>query len=161
MDILHLIDRLETLVTEGFLIPFTANRIVQEDAVLDIIDQMRVSIPEEVKSAKRTESERERLLQQAKEEAHRLVEMAREKAKAMTSDHELVKFAEERAKEIENKALRQAEEIINESDEYIIDQLSQMEEQLMKTQTTVRNGLRQVRESQAQKKLPPKERKSE
>ena len=60
MDILHLVDRLETLVTEGFHIPFTSNVIVHEDEILDIIDQMRVSVPEEVKLAKRTEAERER-----------------------------------------------------------------------------------------------------
>jgi hypothetical protein len=43
MDILHLIDRLEALVTEGFHLPFTSNVIVNEDAFLDIIDQMRVT----------------------------------------------------------------------------------------------------------------------
>ena len=68
MDILHLIDRLEVLITEkGFRIPFTANVTIQEDEFLDIIDQMRVSIPEEVKLAKRTEAERDRLLLQAQE----------------------------------------------------------------------------------------------
>ncbi|GAB4430611.1 MAG: hypothetical protein Fur0044_28280 [Anaerolineae bacterium] len=148
MDILHLIDRLESLVTESFHLPFTSNVIVQEDAFLDIIDQMRISIPEEVKLAKRTEAERDRTLLQAQEEANRLLEMAREKAKLMANDHELVIYAQERAQEIEAEAHRQAEEIIADADEYIIDQLSELEEQLMKTLTTVRNGLRQVRETQ-------------
>lgn len=151
MDILHLIDRLETLITEGFHLPFTANVIVQEDAVLDIIDQMRVSIPEEVKLAKRTEAERERLLLQAQEEADRLVAMAREKTMSLADEHELVEYAKERAREIEEEAHRQAEEIIADADEYIVNQLSELEEQLMKTLTVVRNGLRQVRETQASK----------
>lgn len=148
MDILHLIDRLETLITESFHLPFTSNVIVQEDAFLDIIDQMRVTIPEEVKLAKRTEAERERLLLQAQEEADRLVEMAREKTKSWADEHELVEVAQERAKEIEADAHRRAEEIISETDEYIVDQLSELEEQLLKTLTIVRNGLRFVRESQ-------------
>ena len=147
MDILHLIDRLETLVTESFHLPFTSNVIVQEDAFLDIIDQMRVTIPEEVKLAKRTEAERERMLIQADEEANRIVDMAREKANALTEEHELVLFARERAKEIEAEAHRQADEILSDTDEYIIDQLSELEEQLMKTLTTVRNGLRHVQET--------------
>ena len=147
MDILHLIDRLETLITEGFHLPFTSNVIVHEDAFLDIIDQMRVSIPEEVKLAKRTEAERERLLLQAQEEADRLVEMAREKTKSLADEHELVDVAHERAQEIEAEARQRAEEIIAETDEYIVDQLSELEEQLMKTLTIVRNGLRFVRES--------------
>jgi hypothetical protein len=149
MDILHLIDRLETLITDSFRIPLTSNVIVQEDAFLDIIDQMRVSIPEEVKLAKRTEAERERLLFQAQEEADRLLEMARERAKSMTNEHELVEFARERAQEIEAEAHLQAEEIVAETDEYIIDQLSELEEQLMKTLTIVRNGLQHVRQTQA------------
>ncbi len=149
MDILHLIDRLETLVTESFHLPFTSNVILQEDAFLDIIDQMRVSIPEEVKLAKRTEAERERMLLQAQEEANRIVEMAREKAISMTEEHELVLFAKERAKEIEAEAHRQAEDILSDTDEYIIDQLSELEEQLMKTLTTVRNGLRHVQETRS------------
>ena len=157
MDILHLIDRLETLVTESFHLPFTSNVIVQEDAFLDIIDQMRVSIPEEVKLAKRTEAERERLLLQAQEEANRLVEMARERAKSMTEEHELVEFARERAEDIEVQAHRQAEEILSDTDEYIIDQLSELEEQLMRTLTTVQNGLRHVRETGSHGELPDQE----
>jgi hypothetical protein len=158
MDILHLIDRLEMLITEkAFRIPLTSNVVIQEDEFLDIIDQMRVSIPEEVKSAKRTEAERERLLLQAQEEADRVIQMAREKAKVMTEDHELITFARQRAKEIEEDAQKQAQDIIAESDEYIIDQLSELEEQLMKTLTTVRNGLRQVSETQAKNQgLPVK-----
>ncbi len=151
MDILHLVDRLETLITEGFHIPFTSNVVVHEDEILDIIDQMRVSIPEEVKLAKRTEAERERMLVQAQEEANRIVDMAREKAESMTEEHELITFAKERAAEIEAQAERQAEEIIADADDYIVDQLGELEEQLMKTLSTVRNGLRYVRENQAQK----------
>ena len=149
MDILHLIDRLEALVTESFHLPFTANVIVQEDAFLDIIDQMRVSIPEEVKLAKRTEAERERLLLQAEEEANRIVDMAREQADSLTDDHELVDYARKRAEQIEADAHRQAEEILADTDEYIIDKLSELEEELMRTLTTVRNGLRHVRETKA------------
>ncbi len=147
MDILHLIDRLETLVTESFHLPFTANVIVQEDSFLDIIDQMRVSIPEEVKLAKRTEAERERMLLQAEEETNRLLAAARKKADALTKDHELVVYAQDRAEDIKNEARQQAQEILEDTDEYIIDQLGELEEQLMRTLTTVRNGLRHVQET--------------
>lgn len=66
---------------------------------------------------------------------------------ALTEEHELVKFAQERAREIEADAHLQADEILSETDDYIVDQLSELEEQLMKTLTTVRNGLRLVRDS--------------
>ncbi|NIW44507.1 MAG: hypothetical protein GWN30_06990, partial [Gammaproteobacteria bacterium] len=49
MDILHLVDRMEELFNEGRGIPFTHSVVVDEDRMLDLIDQMRVAIPEEVK----------------------------------------------------------------------------------------------------------------
>ena len=51
MDILQLIDRLEELFNESKNIPLTRNVMVDEDRMLDIIDQMRIAIPEEVKKA--------------------------------------------------------------------------------------------------------------
>ena len=51
MDILHLVDRLEELFNESRPIPLTHNVIVDEDRILEIIDQMRISIPEEVKKS--------------------------------------------------------------------------------------------------------------
>ena len=46
MDILHLVDRLEELFNESRSVPFTHSVFVDEDRMLDIIDQMRVSIPD-------------------------------------------------------------------------------------------------------------------
>ena len=69
MDILHLVDRLEELFNERRSIPFTHNVIVDEDRMLDIIDQMRISIPEEIKKAQQLLAQRDRILAQAQEEA--------------------------------------------------------------------------------------------
>jgi hypothetical protein len=77
MDILHLIDRLEELFNESRFIPFTHNVIVDEDRMLDLIDQMRVAIPEEVKKAQQIIAQRDRLLAQAQEEANRRLDIAK------------------------------------------------------------------------------------
>ena len=53
MDILHLVDRLEELFNESRPIPFTHNVVVDEDRMLDLIDQMRVAIPDQVKKAQK------------------------------------------------------------------------------------------------------------
>jgi len=47
MDILHLVDRLEELFNSGRHFPFTNDTIVNEDRFLELIDQLRVTIPEE------------------------------------------------------------------------------------------------------------------
>ncbi|HEY5156343.1 MAG TPA: hypothetical protein VII93_00065, partial [Anaerolineales bacterium] len=77
MDILHLIDRLEELFNNSRPIPLTHNVIVDEDKFLDIIDQMRISVPEEVKKAQQVFSQKDRVMAQAQEEANRTLQLAR------------------------------------------------------------------------------------
>lgn len=148
IDILHLVDRLESLLNESRRIPLTSNRIVNEELFLNLIDQMRISIPEEIKKSKRIQQERERLIAQANEEAERIVALAREKVEGMLSEHELTQQAERRAQTIIERAQREAEKFKNDADAYTYEVLSQLEEQLSALLTTVRNGLRQLKAEQ-------------
>jgi len=68
MDILHLVDRLEELFNESKPIWFTHSVIVDEDRMLDLIDQMRVTIPEEIKKSQQLLAQRDRILAQAQED---------------------------------------------------------------------------------------------
>ena len=80
MDIMHLVDRLEELFNESRLIPLTHNVIVDEDRMLEIIDQMRISIPEEVKKAQQVLAQRDRVLAQSQEEGNRTIALSKKKA---------------------------------------------------------------------------------
>jgi len=144
IDILHLVDRLETLLNKSWRLPLTSNVVIQEDAFLDVVDQMRISIPEEVKQARRISAERERLLEQTQEEADRIVALAKEQADNLASGHETVKVAQAQADEIIAQAHHSAETIKADADVYVMEVLSNLEEQLMILLTTVRNGIRQV-----------------
>jgi cell division septum initiation protein DivIVA len=144
IEIQHLVDRLESLLNESWLIPFTSNRIINEEEYLDIIDQMRITIPAGIKQAKRIQQERERIIAQAQEEAERIVTLAREQAANLTNEHEVLKTAETRAEALLKQAQQQAEDIKAGADDYVIEVLSELEEQLMTFLTTVRNGLRAV-----------------
>ena len=62
MDIHTLIDKLEDLASQGRSVPLTRNVIVDEDRLLDIIDQMRVSIPDEINRGKQILAQRDRIL---------------------------------------------------------------------------------------------------
>jgi cell division septum initiation protein DivIVA len=147
MDILQLVDRLETMLSKGWRIPFTSNIVIHEDPFLDVIDQMRISIPEEVKQARRVHAERERMLEQAQQEAERVVASAREQVTSLSGEEEVVKLAQAKADEIVAQAHRSSESIKAEADAYVMEVLSDMEEQLMKLITTVRNGIQQVERS--------------
>lgn len=124
--------------------PFTSNVVVNEDVILDLIDQMRISVPEEVKQAKRLAAERERVLDQSRQEAERIVAAAQQRVGNLTSEHVVVKSAQDQAEEIVAEANRSAGEIRAEADAYVKDVLSDMEEHLLKLITTVRNGIQQV-----------------
>ena len=80
MDILELVDRLESLVNEGWRVPLCAKTAIDESAFFDIIDQMRVSIPQEVKRASELLQDRDSILATATKSAEHVVEEGRERA---------------------------------------------------------------------------------
>jgi cell division septum initiation protein DivIVA len=141
MDILHLVDRLEELFNNSRPIPFTHNVIVDEDRMLDLIDQMRVAIPEEVKKSQQLLAQRDRLLAQAQEEANRTIALAREKSEQLVERDSIVEAARVRAQEIETQAYAEAESIRLEADRYVIDTLTSLETELERSLTEARNGI--------------------
>ena len=149
MDILYLIDELESRLTEGRRIPLTSRVIIDEEECFDIINEMRSRIPEEVRQAKRTERERERIIAQAHEEAERIVALAREQAKEVLGEQEIVKEAGARVTTIIERAQHEADKIKTDADDYVIAVLSHLESQLGGLLATVQNGIRVMQESEA------------
>ena len=150
MDILYLVDRLEELFNTSRPIPLTHNVIVDEDRMLDLIDQMRVTIPEEVKKSQDVLTRRDRILAQAQEEANRTLAIAREKSKQLTEQNSVVKAAKARAEEIKQQALAEAEETRREADNYVIQTLSRLEMELERPLNQVRNGIIALQEQAEQ-----------
>lgn len=147
MDILHLIDRLEELFNESRAIPFTHNVVVDEEKMLDLIDQMRVAIPEEMKKAQQVMTQHDRILAQAQEEANRTLALAREKGEQLMERDSIVQnaqsFAEQRASDI----IAEADQTRIEADQYVIETLTHLELELERYLNQVRNGIQTVRES--------------
>lgn len=153
MDILHLVDRLEELFNESRPIPLTHNVIVDEDKFLDIIDQMRISIPEEIKKAQQISAQRDRVIAQAQEEANRTLQLAREKAEQLISKDQIAQEAQRRAGQIIDQARMDAENIKNGADQYALDALTSLADQLERLLVQVRNGMRVLEEKQPS--IPP------
>lgn len=146
MDILHLVDRLEELFNESRAFPFTRNVMVDEDKMLDIIDQMRVTVPEEVKKAQTLLTQKDRILAQAQEEAGRIVTLSKEKAEQIVEREAIVKSAQTRATQIVNQAREDANVTRRDADDYVIDSLQTLEEEVTRVLTQVRNGIRKIEE---------------
>lgn len=154
MDILQLIDRLEELFNDGKPILFTHNVSVDEDRMLDIIDQMRIAIPEEVKKAQQLLSQRDRVMAQAKEEANRTLDLAREKADGLVNKDGIVQEAERRSEQILSQARADAEATRHEADDYVIETLARLQDELNRYLNQVNNGLRTLEEERMHRSVP-------
>jgi len=151
MDILQLIDRLEELFNESKSIPLTRNVMVDEDRMLDIIDQMRIAIPEEVKKAQQLLGQRDRVLAQAQEEANRTIEIARQKADQLASKEMVMQEASRRAEQILAQARAEAENIREDADEYVMKSLTQLQAELERITNQVNNGILIVKDEQSRR----------
>jgi cell division septum initiation protein DivIVA len=141
MDILHLIDRLEEILNQSRPFPFTHSVMVDEDRILDIIDQMRVAIPDEVKKAQQILAQRDRILAQAQEEANRTLTIAREKSDQIVERDAIVQAAHARAEQIINNARSDVAGTQQEADEYVLETLRRLEMELERSLNQTRNGI--------------------
>lgn len=154
MDILHLVDRLEELFNESRPIWFTHNVVVDEDRMLDIIDQMRVSIPDEIKKAQQLLSQRDRILAQAQEEANRTVALAREKGDKLVDKDPVSQAAQVRADQIIAQARLEAEQTKRDADDYVLQSLTVLQSETEKILAQVKNGVTALQSEQTSKVAP-------
>jgi hypothetical protein len=151
MDILHLIDRLEELFNESK--PFFGTRriLMDEDKLLDLIDQMRLAIPDEIRTAQQTNSQKDRILAQASEEAARTINAAREKGIQMVERDNIVQSAKVRAEQIESQAKDNALQIRKDADKYAMETLVNLQIKLERNLAEVKRGIQVLEQEQKQK----------
>jgi len=144
MDILHLVDRLEEIIKGSTQLPFSGIRLVDERHIWPLLDQMRISIPDEVRRAERTIREKDRTLAQAQEETERILSLARSEAAQLTAEHVIARAAEEQAAAIRARAEQEAEGIRTGADDYAYDVLCNLEQELKRALTVIENGIHTI-----------------
>ena len=115
--------------------------IVDQSEALDLIDQLRLTIPEEIRTAKRVNAEVERLLEQAREEAEQILARAQEQATYLIEERELTRQAEEMSDELVRQGHAEAGQIRAGADDYAAEVLVALEGEVMGTLKTIRHGL--------------------
>lgn len=146
MDVLVLIDKLDDLVHNAKAVPLTDQVRIDREEIYDILDQMRATIPEEIKQARWIVKERQEMLAEAKRECDRIIGEAREQAIREASQTEIVKLAEKQAQEIIDEARRQARETRLEMEDWADSILSTLEVNLDKFLTAVKRGRERLHE---------------
>ena len=145
MNIHEAIDRLEYVIGHSRQIPLTRTVVVDQEEVLACIDELRLSLPDEIKQARWTLQEQQRLLSEAQAEAARTVSKAGERAQTMIGQHDLVKRAEKQADAMLKEATAKAEETRRAADRYASEVMQNLESQLLRTIATVKKGVEALR----------------
>ena len=140
MDVLQLIDKLEQLVNSGTRLPLSSRTVIDEQEFLDIIDQLRIMVPDEIKQARRVSSERDRVMNDAEAAAEKIIGEAEERVRQMLEDSEITRLAELTARQIVGEAEANAEQVRRGADEYAMDVLAGLENEMTKLLVTVRKG---------------------
>ena len=104
MDVLGLIDEIEDIVESAGSLPLTSKVLVQKEELLDIISELRIKLPDEIKQAAWIKEERERIISEANKDAEQIIKETRLKLEELVSKEEVLKEANERAKDLMNKA---------------------------------------------------------
>ena len=146
MDVLVLIDKLDDLVHNAKAVPLTDQVRLDREEIYEILDQMRATIPEEIKQARWIVKERQEMLAEAKRECDRIVQEAREQAVREASQTEIVKLAERQADDIVDDARRKARETRLEMEDWADSILSTLEVNLDKFLGAVKRGRERLHE---------------
>jgi hypothetical protein len=168
MDILHLIDRLEELVAEARRMPIGQGVVVDRRRLLELVDQMRSSVPWEMREAREIVANKDAYLEEARREGEGIIHKAELEAQERLDETELIRAAEREAREILERAeektqallddaqdqvqsrLRQAEQAatnqMDEADRYALEMLRRLDAQLVAFSSTLRTGIEALEE---------------
>lgn len=151
-SVLELMDLLEDMVAGARRVPLSASVVVNEDELLELVDRIRMGLPDELVRARHTmedgdrivgaaQEEADRTLTVAEQEAERMLRDAREQASVLVSQHHIVTQAQTLADAMLADAEERAAAVRQEADAYARDVMGHLEEQLARALHTVRRGL--------------------
>ncbi|MFN8499409.1 MAG: hypothetical protein U0641_16285 [Anaerolineae bacterium] len=164
----YLIDRLEELLHSSPRLPLTGKLMLDEDSVMRIVEQLRSSIPAEIREAQQLLQDRDAIVEGGQEKANNIVTLAQEQADRMVEESSILMRADQErrgileraeadAHRIRQAAAADAERTRGEADAYALDVLRDLERSLASFQRTIANGIAMLRESQqaASRPRPP------
>ena len=130
MEIFDVIEQLEEIMESSFTLPIWHKTMVNKADVMELLSDLRLRLPEELKQAKWVKEERTRIITEAHQEASNIVKETEEQVKGMVNEHEITKKAYEQANEIIESAQKNAREIRLGARQYADNVLGSVEDKL-------------------------------
>ncbi len=145
MDLLSALNELEELIETSGKVPLTRKVMVNEDRILDLLDRIRTTIPEEIRQAKWIIQEREKVMNDSQKEAMRLLEDAQKQVEKQADESEVARKAKDMADEIVARAEDNARELREGARRYADDVLTNLMESLDKLSSQIEQGRSELR----------------
>ena len=131
--------------------------VVDQNAALGLIDELRVAVPEEVRAAKRINAEGERIIEKAQEEAERVVARAQEQAAFLIEERGLTQAADEESRRIIEDANLDADDVRRGADDYAVAVLDGLRSDVEKTLRSIDKGIGMLDQRRARLQAPPQD----
>ena len=146
MEIIALIEKIEDIVEESSKIPMSNKVVVDKEEILDLIKDIRIKLPDEIKQASWIKEERQRILSETKNEANTIITDAKYQQESLINDHELTKMAQVKAEEIIESSKNNAYEVKSGTLEYCDDLIKKVQNDLQNIVTTLDENRNELRE---------------
>ena len=145
MEIFTLLESLEDVIERSRSLPFSAKGIVDKEEILDLIKEIRLKLPDELKQAKWVKEERQRILVEAQKEADDIVKEAENRIISMIDEHEITKKAYEKKAEIIETANEMSREISKGTKDYADNLLNGIEVSLQEALKIIQNNRNELK----------------
>lgn len=145
MELLNILNELEELIEESPKVPMTRRIMVDENRILDYLDRIRTSLPEEIRQAKWLVKERDKVLTESKKEAQRMLEDVNRQIEQRAEDSEIARQADAIAQQTIQKAEEVSSQIRQGAREYADDILMGLEDKLSKMLGEIQQGRSELR----------------
>lgn len=149
MNIESLVDELDDMIEEAWTLPLSGGKSVLDvDKVKRILEDIRLKFPKEIRQAKAVVADRNKIIEDSKNEAEKIIRSAEEKAKAIVDKSEILKEAEAKANEVIANAHKKSKEMIKVANEYVDDLMTRADNELSKNLAEIRRARKSLKDVQ-------------
>ena len=145
LDVLEIIEMMEDVIEKAVTLPFSGRALIDKDELVDLMQEIRLHLPEDFKQAKWIKEDRQRILDESNKEAASIIKNAEEKMAAMIDDHEITQKAYAQANEIMAAAQNNAVELRNGTRQYADEVMASLEARIEKLLNVVHENRKELK----------------
>ena len=146
MNVIDLISSMEDVVLEGQIPLFKSKSIINIDEFLDMLDEMKKLLPQELQAANHLRSEKNKLIIEAQQEAQTLMEDVAREADRLVMENDITQGAYMKSKQIMNETQAEMDELKQGTYEYLIGKMDELSDQILKINEEINSSKQELKE---------------